>query len=208
LRSMAMPDNANQSPPQVPNNPPAPARKSSLSIIDAGHVPITEELDSAKWTLPPIVPVLIALAAVGIVIAIVAFANRPTPHSTGNISKVIVADIQGNVLVAAHLNITNNKKDDYLWIKSITGEVEAANGKKMTDDAAPAVDVDRYLQAAPELSEGKIAPLRTEIKIPALKSQSGMVIFAYPLGKTAFDARKSFTVRLEFYDHSSIALKQ
>jgi len=202
-----MPDNANQAPPQTPQKS-APARKSSLSITDAGHVPITEELDSAKWTLPPIVPVLIALAAVGIVIAIVAFANRPTPHSTGNISKVIVADNQGNVLVAAHLNITNNKKDDYLWIKSITGEVEAANGKKMTDDAAPAVDVDRYLQAAPELGEGKIPPFRTEIKIPAGKSQSGMVIFAYPLDKTAFDARKSFTVRLEFYDHSSIALKQ
>ena len=203
-----MPDNANQSPTQAPKNPPAPARKSSLSITDAGHVPITEELDSAKWTLPPIVPVLIALAAVGIVIAIVAFANRPTPHATGNLSKVIVADNQGNVLVAAHLNINNNKKDDYLWIKSITGEVEAADGKKMTDDAAPAVDVDRYLQAAPELAEGKIPPLRTEIKIPALKSQSGMVIFAYPLEKPAFDARKSFTVRVEFYDHSSIALKQ
>ncbi|HEY6969925.1 MAG TPA: hypothetical protein VJA94_12015 [Candidatus Angelobacter sp.] len=203
-----MPDNANQSPTQAPNNPPAPTRKSSLSITDAGHVPITEELDSAKWTLPPIVPVLIALAAVGIVIAVVAFANRPTPHAAGSLSKVLSAENQGNVLVAAHLNINNNKKDDYLWIKSITGEVEAADGKKMTDDAAPAVDVDRYLQAAPELAEGKIAPLRTEIKIPALKSQSGMVIFAYPLNKAAFDARKSFTVRLEFYDHSSIALKQ
>jgi hypothetical protein len=202
-----MPDNANPAPTQTPQNPAPSGRKSSLSITDAGHVPMTEELDSAKWTLPPIVPVLIALVAVGVVIAIVAFTNRPTPHAAGNLTKVIAADNQGNVLVAAHLNINNNK-DDYLWIKSISGELQAADGKKFTDDAAPAVDIDRYLQAAPELGQDKIAPLRTEIKIPAHKSQAGMVIFAFPIDKAAFDGRKSFDVRLDFYDHSSLVLKQ
>ena len=29
---------------------------------DAGHVPMGEEMDSARWTLPPIVPVAIAAA--------------------------------------------------------------------------------------------------------------------------------------------------
>src|SRR5215510_5591289 len=201
-----MPDNTNPAPP-APKDPASSSRKSSLSITDAGHVPMTEELDSAKWTLPPIVPVLIALVAVAIVIAVVAFANRPTPHAAGNISKVISADNSGNVLVAVHLNL-NNTKDDYLWIKSITGEVEGPDGKKYTDDAAPAVDLDRYLLAAPELGEGRIAPLRTEIKIPARKSQAGMVVFAFPVKKEDFDKRKSFDVRVDFHDHSSMVLKQ
>ena len=33
---------------------------------DAGHIPMTEEMDSARWTLPPIVPLLIAAAAVAL----------------------------------------------------------------------------------------------------------------------------------------------
>ena len=46
--------------------------KSVKREYDAGHVPITEELDSAKRTLPPAAPVAIALVAVAIVVAIIA----------------------------------------------------------------------------------------------------------------------------------------
>jgi len=181
--------------------------KSSQPGPDAGHIPITEEMDSAKWTLPPVVPILIAVAAVGILIAVVALSNRPKPYSTGNISKLLVVENGDNVLVAVHLNLAN-AKNDYLWIKEINGEVETGDGKKYTDTAAPAVDVDRYLQAEPQLAEGKIAPLAREIKIPVGKSESGMVIFAFPVNKAAFDARKSFDVRVDFHDHSSLVLKQ
>ena len=181
--------------------------KSSQPGPDAGHIPITEEMDSAKWTLPPVVPILIAVAAVGILIAIVALSNRPKPYSTGNISKLLVVENGDNVLVAVHVNL-KNAKNDYLWIKEINGEVETSDGKKYTDTAAPAVDVDRYLQAAPQLAEGKIAPLAREIKIPVGKSESGMVIFAFPVNKAAFDARKSFDVRVDFHDHSSLVMKQ
>jgi hypothetical protein len=191
-----MPENANPAPPQT--RQPSP---------DAGHVPITEEMDSAKWTLPPVVPILIAVVAVGIVIAVVAFTNRPTPHATGNITKVLSSDQESNVLVAVHLNF-RNEKDEQLWIKDITSEVETPDGKKYTDTAAPAVDLDRYLRGAPELAEGKIGPLKAEMKIPAHGTQAGMVIFAYPVTKAVFDARKSYTVRIDFHDHSSMVLKQ
>src|SRR5215467_2050049 len=149
------------------NDKPTPQRtqKQPLSIApDAGHIPMSEEMDSARWTLPPIVPVLIALVAVAIVIAVVAFTNRQTP-STGALTKVIAADNADSVLVAVHLNL-NNAKNDYLWIKSITGELTDKDGKKYTDEAAPGVDLDRYIQAAPELGEGRITPLKTEIKVP------------------------------------------
>src|SRR5215813_6530443 len=184
-----MPDNA---------KPASSAPKSNQPSPDAGHIPITEEMDSAKWTLPPVV---------AIVIAVVALSNRPKPYSSGNISKLLVVENGDNVLVAVHVNL-KNAKDDYLWIKEINGEVETSDGKKYTDTAAPAVDVDHYLQAEPQLAEGKIAPLPREIKIPVGKSESGMVIFAFPVNKAAFDARKSFDVRVDFHDHSSLVLKQ
>jgi hypothetical protein len=203
-----MPDPANAVPPQPPQNASdVPKGKSSPAPSDAGHVPISEELDSAKWTLPPVVPVLIALVAVGVVIGIIAYTNRPTPSASGTITKVLSSDQSGNALVAVHLNF-RNELDKPLWIKRISSEVEARDGKKYTDTAAPAVDVDRYLHGVPELAEAEIAPLKEETKIPVHASQAGMVIFAYPVSKTDFDTRKSFAVRVDFYDHAPMILRQ
>ena len=53
-----MPDNVKPTTP-TPSNPPdakAPVKAKPADAPDAGHIPITEEMDSAKWTLPPIVP--------------------------------------------------------------------------------------------------------------------------------------------------------
>jgi hypothetical protein len=199
LRSSFMPDNTNPVQSQVPQN--------RSETPDAGHIPMSEELDSAKWTLPPVVPVLIALAAVALVIGVVAYLNRPTPTASGTITKVLSSDQQGNALVAVHLNF-RNELDKPLWIREINSEVEAADGKKYTDTAAPASDVQRYLNGAPELAQDKIDPLKAEMKIPVHASQAGMVIFAYPLTKEAFDGRKSLRVRVDFYDHAPMVLKQ
>ncbi len=192
-----MPENANPASPQPQPRPAAP---------DAGHIPITEELDSPKWTLPPIIPIVIAVAAVAIVLAVVAYSNRQTPVASGNITKVLSSDQDGNVLVAVHLSF-NNQLDKAVWVREIKSEVETADGKKYTDTAAPSVDVDRYLRGVPELAAGRIDPLKVNVKIPEHTSQAGMVVFAYPINKAAFDGRKSLTVRLDFYDHAPVVLK-
>lgn len=194
-----MPENANPAP---PSRRPA----STTPASDAGHIPMTEEMDSAKWTLPPIVPILVAMVAVGVLVAVFAFSNRPKPYSAGNITKVLAIENADNVLVAVHVNIVN-QKDDYLWIDNISSELQTSDGHQYTDIAAPAVDLERYLTAAPPLAEGRIAPLADEMKIPAGKSQAGMLIFAYPVNKADFDKRKSLTVRVDFHDHSSVTLK-
>ena len=192
-----MPESANPAPPKAETRKPA---------TDAGHVPMTEEMDRAKWTLPPVVPILIAVVAVGIAIAVVAFTNRQTPTASGSVTKVLSSDQDSNVLVAVHLNF-RNEQEKKLWIREITSEVEASDGKKYTDTAAPGVDVDRYLKGAPELAEGRIEPLKAEMTIAPHASQAGMVVFAYPITKTVFDGRKSFTVRVDFYDHAPMILK-
>ncbi len=118
------PTNASSQPPQT-----------GQSMRDAGHIPITEELDSAKWTLPPIIPVAIAVVAVVIVVVVVSYMNRQTPSATGAITKVISADQQGNVIVAVHIKF-DNMTEKPLWIKNITSELEGADGKKYKDNAA------------------------------------------------------------------------
>jgi len=201
-----MPDDPKPAPPQA--TPPASKEtKPPQAAPDFGHVPMTEELDSAKWTLPPIIPVLVALVVVGIVIALVAYTNRPAPSASGAITKVISADEGDNVLVAVHLKF-NNMTEKPLWIRNISSEVLTADGQTYKDAAAAPTDIDRYLQAAPPLAEGKLAPLREEQKIAARASHEGMTIFAYRVNKAAFDGRKSLTVRVDFYDRPSMLLKQ
>lgn len=190
-----MPENAK---PQSQPAAPAP---------DAGHVPITEEFDRAKWTLPPLVPIVIAAAAVAIVVAVLAFTNRAQPVASANIVKIVTADQSGNTMVGLQLKL-DNKIPKQLWIRDISSELETADGKRYIDTAAPAVDVKRYLDAFPPLQEVKGDPLREELKIPAGTSYIGFAIFSYPVDKSTFDGRKSLTVRIGFYDQPSLVAKQ
>jgi hypothetical protein len=200
-----MPDNVNPGPSQ---NPAAESKSATQATADAGHIPMTEEMDSPRWTLPPIVPIAIALVGVAIVVAIVAFANRPKPSATGTVTKVVSAQMEGdNTMVAVDLRF-DNATEGKLWIKNISAELEAADGKKYNDSAAPAVDVNRYLTAFPVLAEAKLEPLKEEMQIPPKGAQEGMLIFSYPVKKSDFDTRKSLAIRIDFYDRPSMILKK
>src|SRR5215471_9970408 len=99
-----MPDNA--TPPLPPVNPP-PNAAAPAPQTNAGHIPITEELDSAKWTLPPIVPLLVA---------VIALSNRTKPSGSMAITKIVAADQQGNTMAAIQVKIDNGIEKP-LWIK-------------------------------------------------------------------------------------------
>lgn len=204
-----MPDEINSVPPLPAPQAPSPSSSPTQPQTNRGigHLSMAEEMDSAKWTLPPIVPILIGLAAVAVVVGVVMFVFRATPTATGTIAKVIAAQQEANVLVAIHVKF-DNLTDQPLQIRNINAELEAADAKKYTDIAAPAVDLDRYFQAFPQLGEGRVTPLKEELKIPAKTSQAGMAIFSYPVDKAAFDARKSLSVRIEFYDRPAMVLHQ
>lgn len=186
-----------------PQRQPHPAAPPS----DAGHVPITEELDRAKWTLPPVVPILIAVAAVAIVVAVVVLSNKPEPAAAANIVKVASADQSGNTMVAVQVKV-DNKISKQLWIKDLSSELEAPDGKKYTDTAAPAMEAKRYLQAFPDLQAAAGESMHEELKIPAGQSFTGYMVFAFPVEKADFDGRKSLTIKIAFYDQPTLIAKQ
>lgn len=197
-----MPDNANPNPPA--GNPP-PVTSAPKSQPDAGHIPMTEEMDSAKWTLPPIVPLLVALVLVGVVVAVIVLSNRTQPSASLAITKVAAADMDGSTMAAVQVKL-DNQIDKPLWVKNISAEIETADGKKHNDNAAPSMDAARYMAAIAPLQEAKADWLKEELKIPSKTSYNGVAIFSYPVAKKDFDARKSLTLRVELYDNPTLVV--
>jgi hypothetical protein len=200
-----MPDDTKPTPPP-PSNPPnanAAVKPKAADRPDAGHIPITEEMDSAKWTLPPIVPLVIAAVVVGILVAVVALSNRTKPSAALAITKVVSAAQEGNTMVAIQIKL-DNQVEGPLWIKQIHAEMEAPDGKKYSDSAAPAVDAPRYVEAFPALGEVKADWLKEDLKIPTKTSFNGVAIFSFPVDKAAFDKRKQVTMRIQLYDRPTL----
>jgi hypothetical protein len=200
-----MPDPA-PTPPPSPLPPATPAPKPQAT---PGHLPLTEEMDSAKWTLPPIVPVLIALAVVAVIVAVVSFANRQKPAASGEIADVQAVEPTGSapsVLVAINVKV-HNTSDRTLYIKTVSGEVTVPDVKDpLKDEAASFVDFDRYYTAFPPLKTNAIDPLKPETRIPPDTDAAGRIVVSFPLSKAQFDARKSLAVRLVLYDQNPVVI--
>src|SRR5580704_3938827 len=122
-----------------PGKPPAPQ-------FDAGHVPITEEMDSAKRTLPAIVPIAIALVVVLIVVGIILYAFRPKPIAQGGIDAVYFSQPENMTSPMMLIQVTlRNVGDKTLCLKSITANLKT--DQEASDEAASPTDYDRYLMA-------------------------------------------------------------
>lgn len=200
-----MPDDTKPTPPP-PSTPPsanATVKPKAADQPDAGHIPITEEMDSARWTLPPVVPLLIAVVVVGILVAVVVLSNRTKPSAALAITKVVSAAQESNTMVAIQIKL-DNQVEGPLWIKAIQAEVETPDGKKYSDNAAPAVDAPRYVEAFPPLSEAKADWIKEDLKIPTKTSYNGTAVFSYPVDKATFDKRKQVTIRIQLYDRPTL----
>jgi len=178
---------------------------------DAGHVPMTEEFDRAKWTLPPIVPVLIALAVVAVVVAIfLVGTNRPIAR--GKILGVYTAEQadKTHVLVGVQLAVENLDKKP-IWIRDIRVRVkpagDAADKSPLEDEFAPSSDFERYFQALPDLGAHRMAALSHDTKIMPGQSAEGMVIVAFPLSKDAFEHKQWLRVVVEPFDHQAFVIQ-
>ncbi len=182
--------------------------KHSKREFDAGHVPITEEFDSPRRTLPPVVPMVIALVVVAVFVVGIAYIFRAKPLAQGQIDNVFISQKEGqpNSMLAIQVSLKAVGAKP-LYIKAITAELTMPNDS-YTDDAASASDFDRYFQAYPDLKDHAMKPLAVETKIPPGSQESGTVIVTFPVDPAEFDTRKSLTVTVQPYDQKAIVLKE
>jgi hypothetical protein len=179
------------------------------SGYNAGHVPISEEFDSAKRTLPPIAPLAVALLVVVVFIVGVAYIFRSKPVAQGQVDQAFAmqqADA-ANSMVLMQVTL-RNIGDKTLYIKEITANITTDAGESSPDDAASAVDYERYLQAFPDLRAYATEPLKVETKIAPGGEAKGSVMVSFPITKEQFYARKGLNVTIYPYDQKPIVLHE
>ena len=198
-------------PENTPVPPPVPPVSSQPTVPEAATEPpielgagpginIGEEFGTAKKNLPPAKIVAIALGAAAVVLGVLAFFQRATPQGGGSIDNIAAIEIpdQNAVLVAINVTVRNSGQKA-LWIHDIKAKLKTDSGE-LTDEAASAVDFDRYFQAFPTLKEHAIAALPPETKIPPGGQAQGTIVVSFPVKQDAFDKRKSLSIVIQPYD--------
>jgi hypothetical protein len=183
----------------LPDQPPPPSPQPAPEAVTEFH--IGDEFGTAKRNLPPVRIVLICIAAVAVVVGIFAFKGRPKPQGAGSINFVSAAEVPGQNMILAAITMTlRNTAARPLWIKTLKAQLTTSDSKTFDDDAASAVDLDRYYQAFPALKESSEPPLSPETKLLAGAEQRGTIIVSFKVTKEAFDQRKSMSVTIQPYD--------
>jgi hypothetical protein len=188
----------NETPPKAPE-----PQIESAPVAASGY----DEFGTAKRTLPPALPVAIALILVGIAIAVIAYTQRAKPAAQGTVDGQWFSQPANMdspmVLIAVTIR---NVSDKTLYIKGIKATVQTDKGDQ-SDDAASASDYERYLQAYPDL-RGHGDPLKVETKIPPGGEQKGTVMVTFPVTPQLFEGRKDLIVTIEPYDQKSVELHE
>jgi hypothetical protein len=185
-----------------------PAPNPAPEPQDAGHVPITEEFDSPKHTLPDKGPIIIALVLVAIVVAAVVWFFRATPVASGTIDEAFAIDVPGQGTVLATVQLTlKNITEKPLVLRNINISIQTDKGE-FSDDFSSIANFQRYFQAFPELQQHSIEGLPRELKIPPGSQVSGSVIVSFPISKQEFDARRGLSASVSFHGQPLVVLKR
>ena len=179
--------------------PPRPQPPPPPDPITEFH--IGDEFGTARRNLPPAGIVLICIAAVAVIVGIFAFTERPKPQGAGSIDLVAAAEVPGQNMILAAITLTlRNTAKKPLWIHTLKAQLTTADDKTFDDEAASAVDLDRYFQAFPALKQSSEPPLSPETKLLAGTERRGVIIVGFKVTKEAFDQRKSLIVTIQPYD--------
>lgn len=188
------------------NNAAAKKPTTPEPTYDPAHVPMTEEFDRAKWTLPPLGVVGIVLVAIAVVVGLIAWQLQPKPSAAGSIDDVFaVPTPDGKTMAAIKVTFSNVGSGRPLWIRNIKAKVKSSSGE-YEDEAASAVDFDRYFQAFPALKEHVDQPLKVETRVPAGTKTQGSLIVAFPIPPDEFNSRQSLSVTIEPYDQKPLTI--
>jgi hypothetical protein len=150
--------------------------------------------------LPPLKILLYTLAGLAVVLGIYGFIGRAKPQGVGSVDNVAAVAIPGQNSMLVALTVTlHNSGERPLWIHTIQGKLKTPSDE-YSDDAASAIDFDRYYQAFPALKQGSQAALLPETKILPGNDAHGTVIVSFPVTQDAFDKRQSVSVVVQPYD--------
>jgi len=179
-----------------PSIPPPPASPAQITEFHIG-----EEFGTAKRNLPPVRIVLICLGAVAVIVGIFAFTERAKPQGAGSVDFVSVADVPGQNMILSAITLTlRNTGEKPLWVHTLIAQLVTADNQTLDDEAASAVDLDRYYRAFPVLKQSSEPPLSPETKLLPGTVQRGTIVVGFKITKEAFDRRKSLTVAIQPYD--------
>lgn len=174
---------------------------------DAGHVPMTEEFDSAKWTLPPLAPVLIAGVLVAVIIAVVLMSTKPQPVSSGDITRVHPVQLQNQETVLVNIGLRlKNTGEKQMFIRSLQAKLVTPEGE-WTDVPTSRSDLERYYQVYPDLRQPG-EPMVQETKLGTGEEREGFIVVGFPVNREKFDARTSLAVTVNLYDRAPLELTE
>lgn len=186
-----------------PTPPPPKPEQSSNPQTDFN---IGEEYGTARKSLPPAGIVAISILVVVAIAAAYALTHRAHPLSSGSISDIVSVEVPGQdmVMVAVNISLQNNS-DKPSFIHTIQASIDTGSDK-LTDDAAPAVDAQRYFEAFPALKAQALDVLTAETQLTPGKKIAGTVVVSFPVKADAFAARKSLTVTVTPYDELPVVM--
>jgi len=186
-------------PPQPTTQEPSAPKPRGLDLGPGVGINVTQDMATPERSLPPAKIVLIALAGLAVVLAIYGFLGRAKPQGAGAIDNIAVVDIPNQNAVLVALTVTlHNSGEKPLWIHNIEGKLKTS--EEFSDDAASAVDFDRYFQAFPALKQNSQPALMPETKILPGNEAHGTVIVSFPVTLDAFNKRQSVSVVVHPYD--------
>ncbi len=196
-----MPDEIPLQPSSATTPEPNPDIRTPVPDLGPGPgINIAEEFGTAKRNLPPPKVIAIVLGIAAVLLGIFAFVTRAKPQGAGSIDNIAAVEIPDQHAVMVAVNITiQNSGEKPLWVHDIKAKLVTDAGE-FTDEAASAIDFDRYFQAFPLLKEHAIAAVPPETKIPVGGQAQGTIVVSFPVTKNDFDKRKSLSVAIQPYD--------
>jgi hypothetical protein len=187
-----------------PPTPPPPIPQSSSEPQTDFN--IGEEYGTARKSLPPAGIVAISILVVVAIAAAYALTHRAHPLSSGSIGDIVSVEVPGQDMVMVAVNITlQNNSDKPSFIHTIQASIDTGT-EKLTDNAAPAVDAQRYFEAFPALKAQALNVLTAETQLTPGAKVSGTVVVSFPVKVDAFAARKSLTVTVTPYDELPVVM--
>jgi hypothetical protein len=188
--------------------PPTAAETTPPAANQQTDFDIGEEYGTARKSLPPAGIVAICVAIVVAIAAGYALTHRAHASSGGSIDEVVSVPMPGQDMVMVAINVSlQNNSEKPTWIHTIQAGLDTGSNK-LTDDAAPAVDAQRYFQAFPDLKQHAGDLLTTETRINPGSKVTGTIVVSFPVTAEAFASRKSLMVTIEPYNELPLVLKK